>query len=358
MSRAVRYNFRWNRRQHIRMSARSFGPERSLFLVMEPWTPPIVNLHGSISYYAPQRIARVRRRLQGVDKRAYLRDILGRILDPRMDDRARVARICAFVADALYYNPIEQPQEEHTGPLLTDAVELLELHDGRCGQGVLVTLALLEQAGIPCRQRDVFHHVTCEARYGGRWHLADALMFGANQPERDGEVLNVAQLRREPYFADAWPLRHFAYTPEELLSHDGYRILGYAFGDWGTLAYYSWYMGGEEDYPPTMPCVLPPERLAAGKVRLRWSRSGKRNGGRVRYRAAVYLDRERTRRVFFKETGNTSVVWRVPEMNRMYFVGVAAIDDHVLKNPDTWYPEAVTNFVLVPKGQYGWYGVL
>ena len=45
-------------------------------------------------------------------------------------------------------------------------------------------------------------------------------------------------------------------------------------------------------------------------------------------------------------------------MNRMYFVGVAAIDDHVLKNPDTWYPEAVTNFVLVPKGQYGWYGVL
>ncbi|HQH50999.1 MAG TPA: hypothetical protein PKY01_01155 [Candidatus Hydrogenedentes bacterium] len=340
------------------MSARSFGPDRSVFFVMEPWTPPIGNLQGKVSYYAPERIARIRKRLEGVDRTAYLQGILQRILDGRMDDKARVARICGFVADALYYNPIQQPQEGDTGPMLTDAVELLELHDGRCGQGVLVTLALLEQAGLECRRRDVFHHVTCEARYGGRWHLADALMFGASQPERGGEVLNVAQLRRDPYFADAWPLRHFAYTPEELLSRDGYRLLGYSFGDWGTLAYYSWYMGGEEDYPPMMPCVLPPERLKGQGVRLHWSRSGKRNGGRVRYRVSVYLDRERAQRLYFKETDKTSVMWRVPEMNRMYFIGVSATDDHVLKNPDTWYPEAVTNFVLVPKEQYGWYGVL
>jgi hypothetical protein len=42
----------------------------------------------------------------------------------------------------------------------------------------------------------------------------------------------------------------------------------------------------------------------------------------------------------------------------MYFVGIAATDDHVRKNPDTWYPEALGNFVLVPKDRYGWYGVL
>jgi hypothetical protein len=358
MSKNVRYNFRWNKHEHIRMSARSFGPERSLFFSMEPWTPPIVNMEGKVSYYAPERIGRMRKRIDGVEKRAYLQDILDRILDAGMSDKERIARICAFVADALYYNPVEQPQVNDMGSMLTDAVELFELHDGRCGQGVCVTLALLKQAGFECRRRDVFHHVTCEARYGGRWHLADALMFGANQPERGGEVLNVAQLRREPCFADAWPLQQFAYTPEELLSRDGYRILGYTFGDWGTLTYYSWYMGGEEDYPPMMPCVLPPDRLPGGKVRLHWSRSGKRNGGPVRYRVAVYIDRKRTQRIFSKETDKTSVVWRVPETNRMYFVGVTATDDHVLKNPDTWYPEAVNNFVLVPKGQYGWYGVL
>jgi len=311
-----------------------------------------------MSYYDPARIERVRKRLRGVDKKRYLQRILDHIFQPRMSDQERVAAICGFVSDALYYNPIEEPQEDHTGELLTDPVELLELHDARCGQGVKVTLALLEAAGIECRQRDVFHHVTGEARYDGDWRLADALMFGAQQPERAGRVLNVADLQRDPYFADAFPLRSFVYTPEELLSADGYRLLGYCFGDWGSLTYYSWYMGGEEDYPPMMSIVLPPERVSDDAVRLRWSASGKRNGGAVHYRVKVYEDRARTHVVFSRVTGYLSLQFYVPESNRMYFVGVTAFDDHIRKNPRTWYPEAVGNFVLVPKDQYGWYGVL
>ena len=354
----ARYSLRWCKHDHIRKSARSLGRDNSLYFSCLPWTPPTADMAGSVSYYDPKRIERTRRRLKGVDKKRYLRDILDRILAHTSTERERVASICGFVSDALYYNPIQQPQEDHTGDMLTDPVELLELHDGRCGQGVLVTLALLEQAGIECRQRNVFHHVTCEARYGGRWHLADALMFGHDQPHRDGDVVNVAQLRRDPYFADAFPLRCFAYTPEELLSRDGYRLLGYCFGDWGSLAYYSWYMGGEEDYPPCIPVYLPAERVSAHTVRLRWAPSGKRNGGAVRYRVTVYDDRKRTLPIFDRTVATTSLKWRVPELNRMYFVGIAAIDDHIRRNPDTWYPETVGNFVLVPKDQYGWYGVL
>jgi len=354
----VRYNFRWNKHAHVRTSSRSFGDERSLYFDMRPWTPPVVNMQGRVSYYDAGRIAKVRKRLKGVDRKRYLHDILDRVLPPASSDKERVAAVCGFVSDALYYNPIQQPQEDDCGGLLLNAVELLELHDARCGQGVAVTLALLEQAGIESRQRNVHHHVTCEARYDGRWHLADALMFGTDQPERDGEVLNVAQLRRNPYFADAFPLHCFAYTPEELLSRDGYRLLGYSFGDWGSLAYYSWYMGGDQEYPPMMPVVLPPQRLSGDRLRLRWAPSGKRGGGAVRYRVTIYEDRKRTRPIVARTVAAPAMNWRVPERNRMYFVGVAATDDHVLKNRDTWYPEAAGNFVLAPEGQYGWYGVL
>ncbi len=352
------YNFRWNKNAHVRRSARSLGAGHSLFFVSQPWTPPIRDMEGVVSYYDPKRIAAVRKRLKGTNKRRYLKDIVGRLFADGMSDKERVAAICGFVSNALYYNPIQQPQEDHTGEMLLDAVELLELHDARCGQGVRVTLALLDAAGIECRERAVHHHVTCEARYDGRWHLSDALMFGAGQPERDGEVLNVAQLRRSPYFADAYPLRCFAYTPEELLTTDGYRTLGYCFGDWGSLAYYSWYMGGELDYPPFMPTYLPAERASDDTVRLRWALGEKRNGGAVRYRVTVYADRARTQPLFARVVKSTSLKWRVPEPNRMYFVGIAATDDHVEKNPDTWYPEAVGNFVLVPPDQYGWYGVV
>ena len=331
---------------------------RSLFFSMLPWTPPTKNMEGKVSYYSPERIDEVRKRLRGVDRKPYLRRILDKILNSAMTDKDRVTVICRFISDAFYYNPIQQPQEKETGELLMDPVELLELHGARCGQGVKVTAALLREAGIECRERPVFHHVTCEARYEGRWHLADALMFAGNPPERDGVVVNVADLRRDPYFADAFPLRCFAYTPEELLSRDGYRLLGYCFGDWGSLTYYSWYMGGEEDYPPMMPVVLPPQRVGTEMVRLRWSASGKRNGGSIRYRMAVYKDRLRTQAIMRRTVRTTSLLWRVPEPNRMFFIGVTACDDHLEKNPDTWYPESVGNFVLAPKDQYGWYGVL
>jgi hypothetical protein len=354
----VRYNFKWDKTSHIKKQAGSLGRDIALFFPMLPWTPPINNLEGRVTYYDPARIARMRKRLAGTSKKQYLRDILRHIFKRGMTDRERVAAVCGFVSRAIYYNPIQQPQENHTGEMLTDAVELLELHDGRCGQGVEVTLALLQEADIECRRLNVNHHVTAEARYLGGWHLADALMFGEHQPERDGEVVNVGLLKRDPYFADSFPMPHFVYSPFELLSRDGFRQLGYFFGEWGSLAYYSYYMWGEEEYPPFQPFVLPVERLAKGKIRLRWSESVKRGGGTIRYRVRLYADRGCKEVLTEKVVNKPSMAWKVPEENRMYFFGVSAIDDHIKKNPATWYPEARSNFVLVPEDQYGWYGVV
>jgi hypothetical protein len=354
----IRYNFRWNRERHIHRQIESMGRSLSLYFPMLPWTPPIQNQEGRVSYYPPARIARMRKRLKGTSKRRYLRGVLERVLAGAKSDRERVAAICGFVNGALYYNPLQQPQENHDGEMLADPVELFELHDGRCGQGVLATVGLLQEAGIECRPLPVNHHVTAEARYEGGWHLADALMFGADQPLRDGEVVNVGQMKKDPYFADAFPLPHFVYPQHELLSKDGFRYLGYFFGEWGTLTYYSYYIWGEEEYPPFLPFPLPTERLAGGKVRLRWSPGSKRGGGEVRYRVRIYADRECTQVLKQAETGEPSLVWKVPAENRMYFFGVQAIDQHIRKNPNTWYPETRNNFVLAPPDQYGWYGVV
>ena len=153
MSRAVRYNFRWNRRQHIRMSARSFGPERSLFFVMEPWTPPIVNLHGSISYYAPQRIARVRRRLQGVDKRACLRDILGRILDPRLFRTAGVDRRLGKGEPKILHALHEWASPGSAAPGSTVTTRSPAVHPGMSVSGQAETAAAVE-LGVELSESD------------------------------------------------------------------------------------------------------------------------------------------------------------------------------------------------------------
>jgi len=348
----ARYDFAWDRGRHVRRYCRTYGAEQDLFFVSEPHTPPPVNPEAApASSYPPERLAAARQRVARIDRRAYLRGILDHMGRDAMSDRERVTAICEFVSRAIYYNPTRCPNE-------TDPVALLELHDARCGQGVAVTMALLAEAGIDARQVPVHHHVTGEAFYDGGWHSADALMFGGEQPERDGEVLSVAALQAEPYFADAFPLRCFVYHPEELLSSDGYRLLGYVFGEWGSLPYYSWYMGAPKDCPPTLPHPLVTQRLEDGRVRLRWTPSIKLDRGRVEYRVRVFDDRARAREVAAATVVEPHFDWDVPEQNRHYYYDVCAMDDHRQQNPATWYPTLPGNFVLVPPDQYGWYSVL
>lgn len=362
-----RYDFSWDRRAHIRLSSRRLPREQSLYFQMDPYCPAALNQEGRVSYYDAEPVLAMRRRLAGLDRKAYLQDILDHILKDAHTDKERVAAICGFVGDAIYYNPIQQAieppepgkeNEGHNCPLITDPVELLELHDGRCGQGVTTTLALLEAAGIEARQVPAHHHVSCEARYDGGWHLADAMMFGRNQPHRDGEVLSAEEIRKDPYYTDGFPLPYLYGTPEEYLTADGFRCLGYCFGEWGTMPYHSWYWGAPKDFPPTSPYPLPAQRLGGQRVRLNWAPSFKAGGGEIEYRVEIFSDRDCKNGIYKATTRFNYLEWEVPQMNFIYYFEVAAMDDHRRFNPNTWYLPQRNNFMLVPEDQYGWYGVV
>ena len=354
----ITYDFTWNRRSHIRKAARSYGKDRSLYLPMEPYTPPIQGTPGQVSYYDQDRLAAVRTKLEGVDRDRYLADILDHILTREMDTPGRVQALLGFVHHAFYYNPLEVPTEADNRTLVGDVCTLLKLHDARCGQAATTMKVLLEATGTQARTMPLNHHVVAEAFWEGAWHHCDALMFGTNLPLKEGRWLSAEELKADPYLADALPLECFVYNPEEWLTEDGYCVLGYVFGEWGSLPYYSYYLFGPEAYPPTLPIPLVAQRMDGQRVRLRWSESIKRNGGSVRYDVKIATDRALEEVIECTTLESTSLIWEVPQMNRMYFFGVRAIDDHRQYNPNTWYPWMWSNFVLVPSEQYGFYGVM
>ena len=107
--------------------------------------------------------------------------------------------------------------------------------------------------------------------------MVDALFFGERQPHRDGCVPSVEELRRDPYFADGFP-REFFYDPELLQSEDGYQVLGFVFGVWGSEPYYSFYLYAEKEHPPTAPLWVPAERIGRKALRLNWAVSRKKGG--------------------------------------------------------------------------------
>src|SRR5262249_40997968 len=144
-------------------------------------------------------------------------------------------------------------------------IALIEGHDLRCGAAVLVLRSLFAAAGIESRTAELSHHVVAEAFYDGGWHIADALFFGTNQPARNGRVLSVEELKADKYLADGFPQDGFLYDTESMLSEDGFQLLGYVFGPWGSYGYYSWYLGAEDDHPPTIPTILPAVREGSNK---------------------------------------------------------------------------------------------
>lgn len=341
----------FERGAHLNRYRRTYGAERSLFLPHTPWTPPIVNMEGPATDYPPGMEARLVRRAARTDRSEYLGRLAETITAGVSSDAEAVKEVAGYVNRTLYYNPVQIPDTR-------DPVAILEGHDARCGQGVTVTVAILEALDIPVRTVSLSHHVVAEATYDGGDHIVDALFFGADQPHKAGRVLSVAELKADIYFADGFAQECFAYDPELLESEDRFWILGYVFGIWGSEPYYSYYLGAEKAHPPTFPLSLPAQRVGGQEVRLNWARSIKMGGGGIEYDVRVFTDRGCREEVMAETTGDTSIVWRVPEANRMYFVEVRAVDDHRERNPDTWYPPARSNFVLVPEDQYGWYGVM
>jgi len=341
----------FDRQAHLQNYRRHYGNKRSLYLPHDGCTPPVVNMEGPASDYPPGRNAELLLKAQNTDSEGYLSDLAETIARAATTEAAQVRSVAEFVNRTLYYNPIQVPDVQ-------DPVAILESHDARCGQGVIVTIALLEKLGIPVRQVGLSHHTVAEATYDGGAHIVDALFFGGNQPHVGGRVLSVDELKADPYYADAFPQTCFAYDSELLESVDGFCVLGYVFGIWGSEPYYSYYLGAEKNHPPTFPNVLPAQRMGGNCVRLNWSRSIKFGGGEIEYDVRVFRDRECAQEIFGIITRDLFLDWEVEQLNRMYFVEVRAMDKHREKNAETWYPPARSNFVLVPEDQYGWYGVM
>ncbi len=337
----------------LRERRRAYAAHRALFLTTPVHVPPIVNARGQMAHYLAGQQDAFARRAAHTDADAYWRAVVASVCARVESDADRVKAILRHVRLHLFYNPIQELQ-------LNEPIAVHEAREGRCGQAQKITLKLFAAAGLQARPVDLFHHCVAEVFYDGTWHHADPLFFGSYQPARDGRVLSSDELRADPYFADAWSQDALAYDPELLMSTDGYQVEGYVFGPWGAEPFYSYYLGAPYDLPPTLPTCLPATRLGSGRVRLNWARSVKLNEqpGELEYQVRVCRDRERRDEVWRTTTRETAAEFAVPEMNRMYFQEVTAMDSHRAKNPKTWYPATVWNFVLVPPEQYGWYGVL
>lgn len=345
------HDLNFDRAAHIGRYRRGYPAPRSLYIPQVPWTPPIANMHGPATEHLPGIEAVLNRRASKTDRQTYLRELALALTAGAAGDAERVQRIAGFLGRSLFYNPVQETVTD-------DPVAILESHNARCGQAGIVTRALLDALGISNREMPICHHTVTEAHYDGSWHIVDPLFFGDNQPHRDGRVLSVEELQHEPYFADAFPQPNLVFDPELLCSDDGFWVQGYVFGIWGSEPYYSYYLGAGKEHPPTLPMVLPVQRIAGDRVSLNWSRSLKMGGGPVEYDVRVYRDRACTDLTFQQSTDETSVPWQVERGNWMYFIEVRALDEQRAKNPHTWYPAARGNFVLAPEDQYGWYGVL
>jgi transglutaminase-like putative cysteine protease len=197
-----RTNEPFDRAAHLALYRRRYSADRSLYLPHRA-SPPIGNMEGVVAHYPPDREAEMVRRAAETDARKYLARVAAAATQGATSEAEQVQRIAGYVHHTLYYNPIQVPATR-------DPVAILEAHDARCGQGVAVTVALLEALDIPVRAVPLFHHSVAEATYDGGAHVVDALFFGAHQPARDGRVLSVAELQADPYFADGFAQECFA----------------------------------------------------------------------------------------------------------------------------------------------------
>lgn len=75
----------------------------------------------------------------------------------------------------LYCNPLGVTLEGDwgIGGVVSDALELLMLHEGRCGHQAMVAVQLAQIAGMRARLVQVNHHRVAEIMVDGRWRLAD-----------------------------------------------------------------------------------------------------------------------------------------------------------------------------------------
>jgi hypothetical protein len=244
------------------------APVRPWFLLGElpPWT--MENYWQVVLHYRAEKIAFVRRQLGGVDRSAELKRIIARIWDGASNNRERFERLIDFVQQMMFWPPVEQPLEADAvetlkreccepidqaepypedlvndwakaayqeakqfgrhvgiwcnpfgdklsgdwglGGCVSDALELLSLHEGRCGHQAFVVAQLAQAGGWRVRLVQGINHRYCEILLDGRWVLADTDMFprGFIPQTPQGELPTLEWMRTHREIVNTWPTIH------------------------------------------------------------------------------------------------------------------------------------------------------
>lgn len=244
------------------------SPVRPWFLVgdLPAWKPE--DYWKIALHYRAEKIAFVRNQLAGIDRAAALKSIMTRLWDGAHDDRERFERLIHFIQQMMSYPNIEQPLEadalqtfrrECTAPTdqaepyledletpwarqafaeaklygkylgvwcnpfaqkftgdwglrgcVTDALELLLLHEGRCGHQAVVLVQLAQAGGWRARLVQGVSHRYSEVLLDGRWVLADSDGFanGFIPTTPQGDLPTLDWMRHHPEIVNTWPALH------------------------------------------------------------------------------------------------------------------------------------------------------
>ncbi|MBI3987380.1 MAG: hypothetical protein HY343_10690 [Lentisphaerae bacterium] len=229
--------------------------------------------------YRAEKLEFVRGQLAGVDRAATLQQWVRDICAGAATERARFEKLVFFVERTMLHPPIEQPVEPdafqtfrrecsppvtqapaypedleipwlakayeearafgcHLGVwcnpfevhltgdwgmrgVVHDALELLLLHEGRCGHQACVMVQLAQAAGLRARLVQVNHHRVAELLVDGAWRLADPDVWspGALGTDEQGQLVDVLWCYRHPDRVRRWPIRTSIITPDQYAAY-------------------------------------------------------------------------------------------------------------------------------------------
>ena len=237
---------------------------------IRPWflTEPIEGRSSDPFFYRTEKLDFVRNLLSGADRNKMISDILGHIFKGTSSDVERFEKIIFFVQDMMIHPPCEQPMEKdarsvfrglkgvdlavHAPPypedlsapwlvqanleaeeygvrqgvwcnplsvemdgdwgmagMVTDASELLLLHEGRCGHQACVVVQLAQAAGFRARLVQLFHHRVAEILIEDEWLLADPdeQPRGFIGKDENDRYPSIKWCMRNIHELSKWPLR-------------------------------------------------------------------------------------------------------------------------------------------------------
>ena len=238
---------------------------RPWFLMTDPGYPPSDDYWIYALRYRAEKIAFVRKLLAGVDRRTVLSEIMRRVWGGAKDDRDRHDRLIHFVERMMIHPPIEQPLEadavrllrhdccpetdyadpypedleipwthqafdeakkhgKHVGiwcsrvgqklsgdwglrGVVNDALELLTLHEGRCGHQAMVLTQLAHAGGMRARLVQGKSHRYSELMVDGQWVLADTDMFakGFIPKTQTADLPTIEWMAQNADVVNTWP---------------------------------------------------------------------------------------------------------------------------------------------------------